>query len=125
MVQIDDQRYGPGAGRNKKEAEQNAAAMAFAALKGPGAGPASLTAYSLSFPKSRVVRRGLVGGHHRPPDRRRSRCCIPGRSAGTWPGVGRLSGPQLIGRTFDEPRRRGKYLWLPFTDGDACWPTWG
>ena len=26
---------------------------------------------------------------------------------------------QLIGRTFAEPRRRGKYLWLPFTDGDA------
>ena len=25
----------------------------------------------------------------------------------------------LIGRTFAEPRRRGKYLWLPFTDGDA------
>ncbi|MDN5770335.1 MAG: bifunctional DNA-formamidopyrimidine glycosylase/DNA-(apurinic or apyrimidinic site) lyase [Microlunatus sp.] len=26
---------------------------------------------------------------------------------------------QLIGRTFAEPRRRGKYLWLPFVDGDA------
>ena len=26
---------------------------------------------------------------------------------------------QVIGRTFAEPRRRGKYLWLPFTDGDA------
>lgn len=25
----------------------------------------------------------------------------------------------LEGRTFAEPRRRGKYLWLPFTDGDA------
>ncbi len=25
----------------------------------------------------------------------------------------------LAGRTFAEPRRRGKYLWLPFTDGDA------
>ncbi len=25
----------------------------------------------------------------------------------------------LTGRTFDVPRRRGKYLWLPFTDGDA------
>jgi ribonuclease-3 len=33
MVAIDDRRYGPGAGRNKKEAEQNAAALAFAALK--------------------------------------------------------------------------------------------
>ena len=40
MVNIDDQSYGPGAGRNKKEAEQNAAAMAFAALKGSrGTGP--------------------------------------------------------------------------------------
>lgn len=26
---------------------------------------------------------------------------------------------RLVGRTFAEPRRRGKYLWLPFTDGDA------
>lgn len=25
----------------------------------------------------------------------------------------------LMGRTFGVPRRRGKYLWLPFTDGDA------
>lgn len=25
----------------------------------------------------------------------------------------------LIGRTFATPRRRGKYLWLPFADGDA------
>ena len=33
MVRIDGRRYGPGAGRNKKEAEQNAAATAFAALK--------------------------------------------------------------------------------------------
>jgi len=32
-VRIDTRRYGPGAGRNKKEAEQNAAAIAFAALK--------------------------------------------------------------------------------------------
>ncbi|OYO20150.1 DNA-formamidopyrimidine glycosylase [Enemella evansiae] len=35
-----------------------------------------------------------------------------------------LAGPDdfattLVGRTFDTPRRRGKYLWLPFTDGDA------
>ena len=32
-VAVDELRYGPGAGRNKKEAEQNAAALAFAALK--------------------------------------------------------------------------------------------
>ena len=25
----------------------------------------------------------------------------------------------LLGRTFIEPRRRGKFLWLPFADGDA------
>ncbi|HEY3338823.1 MAG TPA: bifunctional DNA-formamidopyrimidine glycosylase/DNA-(apurinic or apyrimidinic site) lyase [Propionicimonas sp.] len=25
----------------------------------------------------------------------------------------------LVGRTFTEPKRRGKFLWLPFTDGDA------
>src|SRR6476469_6705960 len=35
-----------------------------------------------------------------------------------------LAGPDdfattLEGRTFAEPKRRGKYLWLPFTDGDA------
>ena len=35
-----------------------------------------------------------------------------------------LTGPedfelQTAGRTFEGPRRRGKYLWLPFTDGDA------
>jgi formamidopyrimidine-DNA glycosylase len=35
-----------------------------------------------------------------------------------------LSGPDdfaatLTGRRFAEPRRRGKYLWLPFDDGDA------
>ncbi|MFL6111595.1 MAG: ribonuclease III [Catenulispora sp.] len=33
MVLIDSGRYGPGTGRNKKEAEQNAAATAFAALQ--------------------------------------------------------------------------------------------
>jgi ribonuclease-3 len=42
-VMIDNQRYGPGAGRNKKEAEQNAAAIAFAALKSPrGTGSAAV-----------------------------------------------------------------------------------
>ncbi|MBA3529049.1 MAG: ribonuclease III [Propionibacteriaceae bacterium] len=33
VVLIDELRHGPGAGRNKKEAEQNAAAIAFAAMK--------------------------------------------------------------------------------------------
>jgi ribonuclease-3 len=40
MVKIDHRSFGPGAGRNKKEAEQNAAAIAFAALQGGrGTGP--------------------------------------------------------------------------------------
>jgi formamidopyrimidine-DNA glycosylase len=35
-----------------------------------------------------------------------------------------IGGPEdfqsvLVGRTFAEPRRRGKFLWLPLTDGDA------
>jgi ribonuclease-3 len=34
MVKIDQRSFGPGAGRNKKEAEQNAAAIAFTALQG-------------------------------------------------------------------------------------------
>jgi ribonuclease-3 len=42
MVIIDRHRYGPGAGRNKKEAEQNAAAMAFAGLQ-DAASPVSPT----------------------------------------------------------------------------------
>ncbi len=37
MVSLDRHTYGPGSGRNKKEAEQNAAALAFAALKETGA----------------------------------------------------------------------------------------
>ena len=37
MVVLDRHSYGPGAGRNKKEAEQNAAALAFAALEDAGA----------------------------------------------------------------------------------------
>lgn len=69
------------------------------------------------LPEVEVVRRGLSGGisqrtiarvevlHPRPVRRH-------------------LGGPddfvaQLCGRTFAEPRRRGKYLWLPFDDGDA------
>ena len=47
-----------------------------------------------------------------------SPCCIPARSAGTCPGPDDFAA-QLVGRTFAEPRRRGKYLWLPLTDGDA------
>jgi len=39
MVLIDRRRFGPGAGRNKKEAEQNAAAIAFAGVSGGSAVP--------------------------------------------------------------------------------------
>jgi ribonuclease-3 len=39
MVVLDRHTYGPGTGRNKKEAEQNAAALAFAALKDDAADP--------------------------------------------------------------------------------------
>ncbi len=69
------------------------------------------------LPEVEVVRRGLSAGiahrtiagvevlHPRPVRRH-------------------LAGPAdfesvLVGRTFAEPRRRGKYLWLPLTDGDA------
>ena len=35
------------------------------------------------------------------------------------PGRGRRLRGRLAGRVFAEPRRRGKYLWLPLADGDA------
>jgi len=69
------------------------------------------------LPEVEVVRRGLASSvtgrqivgvrvlHPRPVRRHR-----------TGPADFEL---QVAGRTFAEPRRRGKYLWLPFTDGDA------
>jgi formamidopyrimidine-DNA glycosylase len=69
------------------------------------------------LPEVEVVRRGLVGAvqgrtitrvdvlHDRPVRRH-----LPGPAD---------FAAQLVGRTFAEPRRRGKYLWLPFDDGDA------
>ncbi len=69
------------------------------------------------LPEVEVVRRGLATGitgrtvldvavlHPRPVRRH-----LPG---------GDDFARQLVGRTFAEPKRRGKYLWLPFTDGDA------
>ena len=126
MVLIDDARFGPGAGRNKKEAEQNAAAIAFAALKAaarsrrPVRAPrdAALTAAPSrrrdsmpELPEVEVVRRGLAAGAHRPADR-------PGRGAAPAtgpapPARSRDFARPLAGRRFAEPRRRGKYLWLP------------
>jgi formamidopyrimidine-DNA glycosylase len=69
------------------------------------------------LPEVEVVRRGLAAGiadrtiasvevlHPRPVRRHLS-------GAEDFAAV-------LVGRTFAEPRRRGKYLWLPLTDGDA------
>ena len=69
------------------------------------------------LPEVEVVRRGLAAGvsgrrvagvevlHPRPV--RRHLAGAEDFAAG------------LVGRTFAEPRRRGKYLWLPLTEGDA------
>jgi formamidopyrimidine-DNA glycosylase len=69
------------------------------------------------LPEVEVVRRGLAPGttgrridavevlHPRPVRRH-------------LPGPDHFAA-ELTGRTFTEPRRRGKYLWLPFDDGDA------
>ena len=69
------------------------------------------------LPEVETVRRGLAAG-------------ITGRTLAAVqvlhprPVRRHLPGPEhfaaeLVGRTFAEPRRRGKYLWLPFVDGDA------
>lgn len=69
------------------------------------------------LPEVEVVRRGLEAG-------------VTGRRITTTtvlhprPVRRHLAGPDdfattLPGRSFGVPRRRGKYLWLPFTDGDA------
>ena len=69
------------------------------------------------LPEVETVRLGLAGG-------------ITGRTLAAVhvlhprPVRRHLLGPEhfaaeLVGRTFAEPRRRGKYLWLPFADGDA------
>lgn len=69
------------------------------------------------LPEVEVVRRGLaaiVGGR----TIRAVRVLHP-RPVRTHPGGPDDFAATLIGRTFTEPRRRGKYLWLPFADGDA------
>ena len=69
------------------------------------------------LPEVETVRRGLAPG-------------VTGRTVAAVqvlhprPVRRHLPGPdhfaaELVGRTFTEPRRRGKYLWLPFADGDA------
>lgn len=69
------------------------------------------------LPEVEVVRRGLAAA-------------VPGRTISDVavlhprPVRRHLGGPDdfaqaLADRTFGIPQRRGKYLWLPFTDGDA------
>lgn len=69
------------------------------------------------LPEVEVVRRGLT--HHLTGRRIASVEVLHPR-----PVRRHVAGPEdfaatLVGREFAEPRRRGKYLWLPFTDGDA------
>ena len=69
------------------------------------------------LPEVEVVRRGLAASIT-------GRTIIGVQVLHPRPVRRHLTGPadfelQAAGRTFAEPRRRGKYLWLPFTDGDA------
>jgi len=69
------------------------------------------------LPEVEVVRRGLESGIA-------GRCIIRVEVLHPRPVRRHLPGPDdfaaaLVGRTFAAPRRRGKYLWLPLTDGDA------
>jgi formamidopyrimidine-DNA glycosylase len=69
------------------------------------------------LPEVEVVRRGLASSVT-------GRRIVGVRVLHPRPVRRHLRGPadfelQIAGRTFAEPRRRGKYLWLPFTDGDA------
>ncbi|MFZ0530590.1 MAG: bifunctional DNA-formamidopyrimidine glycosylase/DNA-(apurinic or apyrimidinic site) lyase [Propionicimonas sp.] len=69
------------------------------------------------LPEVEVVRSGLAA-------------VVPGRTVSTVavlhprPVRRHAGGPDdfastLVGRRFAEPKRRGKFLWLPFSDGDA------
>ncbi len=69
------------------------------------------------LPEVETVRSGLAGILS-------GRTIVAGRVLHPRPVRRHLGGPSdfesvLVGRTFAEPRRRGKFLWLPFTDGDA------
>ena len=131
-VGLGEQTYGPGTGRNKKEAEQKAAALAFAAIarrRSRCRCPTSSTPDLLGhrsrstattvpeLPEVESVRRGLADGL---TGRTISRVAVlhPRPVRRHLPGPDDFAA-QLVGRTFAEPRRRGKYLWLPFADGDA------
>lgn len=69
------------------------------------------------LPEVEVVRRGLAAGIG---GRRISGVSVlhprPVRRHAAGPDDFAAS---LVGRSFTEPRRRGKYLWLPLVDGDA------
>ena len=69
------------------------------------------------LPEVESVRRGLADGL---TDRTIARVAVlhPRPVRRHLPGPDDFAS-QLVGRTFGEPRRRGKYLWLPFADGDA------
>ncbi len=69
------------------------------------------------LPEVEVVRRGLEEGVT-------GRTVLAVEVLHPRPVRRHIGGPQdfettLVGRTFGVPRRRGKYLWLPFTDSDA------
>lgn len=69
------------------------------------------------LPEVEVVRRGLINSIT-------GRQIVGVQVLHPRPVRRHLTGPadfelQAAGRTFAAPRRRGKYLWLPFTDGDA------
>jgi formamidopyrimidine-DNA glycosylase len=69
------------------------------------------------LPEVEVVRRGLASSIT-------GRTIIGVRVLHPRPVRRHLTGPadfelQVAGHTFAEPQRRGKYLWLPFDDGDA------
>ena len=69
------------------------------------------------LPEVEVVRRGLadiVAGK-----RIAAVTVLHPRPVRRHPGGPDDFAASLAGRTFAEPRRRGKYLWLPFDDGDA------
>ena len=129
-------RYGPGAGRNKKEAEQKAAgASRFAA--------SDRRRLALPAVRPRRRRRSADPGPTRPPSPCPS-CPRSRSSAAVWPPARRrshasprvevlhprpvrrhLAGPddfaaRLAGRTLRRAcAGAGKYLWLPLDDGDA------
>lgn len=69
------------------------------------------------LPEVETIRRGLasvVTGRRIDAVR-----VLASRSVRQHPGGPEDFAARLEGRTIGEPRRRGKYMWLPFADGDA------